>query len=99
MTIPPTGALGAAAVMHAAQLTAIKACGTLVRVEPQQFAAILARQDAPLVVTSTGGIFRKHFRYLTSYRGLAFHCQSRTPLQLPQTAETIAAKTLSIPDA
>ena len=58
---------------HAAAIAqAIKASGVLVRVEPMEFLKILNRQDEPLVVIATGGVFRTWWRYLTSYKGLAF---------------------------
>ncbi len=77
---------------------AIKACGTLVRVEPRQFLEIVDRMDAPLVVHAKGGFMSTWYKYLTSYRGLAFHCKSREPLTLPRQTELIEAKKITIPD-
>lgn len=81
-----------------AMMNAIKACGTLVRVEPEEFARILSLADRPLVVRSAGGVFSKSYRYLTSYRGLAFHCKSPAELYLPADAEVVNAARISIPD-
>jgi hypothetical protein len=89
---------GAAAAHAAAMANAIKASGVVVRVEPGDFAAILRRTDDPLVVVSYGGIFKKHHKYLTSYKGLAFFTKSPSPLVLPSRAEVIAAKSISIPE-
>ena len=91
-------AAGAAASAAAAIANAIKASGVLVRVTPGDFMAILKRMDEPLVVVGKGGYFKKHYRYLTSYRGLAFHTQSADALVLPPRAEIVGAKQISIPE-
>lgn len=93
-----SAATTAAVVHHNYVANAIKACGTLVTVGPNEFMAILAKMDDPLVVWAEGGLFARHFRYLTSYRGLAFYCRSRTQLQIPAGAELIAAGKISMPD-
>lgn len=77
---------------------AIKASGTLVRLEPGDFLTILKRADAPVVVVARGGVFRKHHRYLTSYKGLAFYTQSDQALVLPSRVELIGAKSVGIPE-
>jgi hypothetical protein len=89
-----TAGAGAAAAIA----NAIKASGVVVRVEPADFLAILERTEAPLVVVGRGGVFRKHVRYLTSYKGLAFLTQSPDALVLPRRAEVIAARAISVPD-
>jgi hypothetical protein len=73
---------------HAAAVNALKASGVVVRLEPHAWLALLART----------GIFRKHVRYLTSYRGLAFYTQSDAALMLPSRAEVVQARSMSIPD-
>jgi hypothetical protein len=88
---------GAAA--HAAMVArATKASGVIVRVAPGDFFELLRRAESPLVVVAEGGIFRKHFRYLTSYRGLAFFTKSDQPLSLPRGCETVVAEKIWIPD-
>ena len=77
---------------------AIKASGTVVRVEAADFMTILKKQTEPLVVIGRGGVFRKHHQYLTSYKGLAFFKTSVIPLDLPGKVQIIAAKSISIPD-
>lgn len=84
-------------IAHAAATNALKASGVIVRVEPREFVALVGRSDSPLVVIAHGGIFRKHFQYLTSYKGLAFYTTSPTALILPK-AETMIAKSISIPE-
>ncbi len=94
MTVATSGAAAAAAAIA----NAIKASGVVVRVEPVDFLALLERADAPLVVVGQGGVFRKHFRYLTSYKGLAFFTRSPSALVLPRRAEVVAARAISIPE-
>ncbi len=89
-------AAGAAAA--AAIANAVKASGLVVRVEAVDFFAILKRAEEPVVVIGKGGYFRKHFQYLTSYKGLGFFTKSETALVLPPHVEIIAAKSISFPD-
>ena len=88
---------GAAAAAAAAIANAIKASGVLVNVSPQDFAAILRRTEKPLVVTAQGGFFSTSYKYLTSYKGLAFYTKSPAPLILPADVELVKANGISIP--
>jgi hypothetical protein len=92
-TIASTTACYAAAVANA-----VKACGTVVRVEPFEFVKILNRKQNPMVVQATGGFFSTHHKYLTSYKGLAFYCKSSQPIQMGEGIEVISANKISIPD-
>jgi hypothetical protein len=85
------------AAVHAAMVNALRASGVIVRVRPEDFLAILRRVEEPLVVASQGGVLRKRYQYLTSYKGLAFYAQSPTPLMLPRTVETVLAEKIWIP--
>ena len=88
----------AEAAAHAAAIAqAIKASGVIVRVEPGDFLRILQREDEPLVVIARGGFFKRGWRYLTSYKGLAFFTKSPEPLPLPGRAEVVQATTIWIP--
>ncbi len=89
------GAAGATAAAAIAQ--AIKASGAIVRVEPKDFRAILERQEAPLVVYATGGLFSTNYQYLTSYKGLAFFAKSDKQIQLPGSTELVTAKSIWVP--
>jgi hypothetical protein len=89
------GASAAAAAAAVAQ--AIKASGAIVRVEPEDFLRILQRQQEPLVVHATGGFFSTSYRYLSSYKGLAFFTQSPAPLSLPSGCEVVRAQKIWIP--
>jgi hypothetical protein len=91
-------ATSGAAAAHAAMVQAVKASGTIVRLEPEEFLKLVAKCEAPLVVTAPGGFFRKHTKYLTSYKGLAFYTQSPTPLSLPYKAEVVVARTIWMPN-
>ena len=85
---------GAAA---AAMIAAIGASGVIVRVEPDDFVALLQRQPGALVVHATGGFFSTDYRYLTSYKGLAFYTKARAPLDLPRGTELVQAKSIWVP--
>ncbi len=91
-----SAASSAAAV--AAVANAIKASGAVVRVKPEDFQKILARQEEPLIVRGAGGFFSTSYKYLTSYRGLAFFCKSGEELRLPPRAELINAEKMSMPE-
>ncbi len=60
--------------------------------------AMRAADAAVLVVTAQGGVFKKHFRYLTSYKGLAFFTKSPDELVLPRRVEIVQAQSIAIPD-
>ena len=92
-----TAAAGTVAAL-AMVTNAIKASGVVVRVEPEEFQSLLARMDAPLVVTATGGVFSTNYQYLTSYKGLAFFAKSSEPLALPGGAEIVRAESIAIPE-
>ena len=86
-----------AAAAAAAIAQAIRASGSIVRVEPGEFECILARQTGLLVVTAQGGFFSAKYQYLTSYKGLAFFTESATQLNLPGGVELVVAKKIWIP--
>ena len=85
---------GAAA---AAAIAAIRASGVIVRVEPDDFVGLLQRQPGALVVHATGGLFSTDYRYLTSYKGLAFWTKANYELGLPPKCEVVTAGSISIP--
>ncbi len=86
---------GAAA---AAVIQAIRASGVVVRLEPTEFLRLLYRQNAPLVVWASRSVLLWSWEeYLTSYKGLAFYTRSNVPLDLPTTAEIIAAGRIRVP--
>lgn len=86
-----------AAIAAAAIANAVKASGVIVTLEPADFLSVLGRMERPLVVTAGKGFLNPGYKYLTSYKGLAFYTKSREPLALPGAAEQVAAKTIWIP--
>jgi len=92
---------GASAAVVAASdsiANAVKACGTLIHVEPNEFIKVLTFQKNPLIVRTKGGFISTSYKYLTSYKGLAFFCKSRTELHLPAESQLIHANKMAIPD-
>lgn len=87
-----TGGAAAAAIAQA-----IKASGAIVRIEPEDFARLIERQDEPLVVHAKRGGFGAKYQYLTNYKGLFFFAKSPTPLYLPGRVEVITAKSIWVP--
>ena len=58
---------------------------------------MLAKQKEPLVVHSSGGVFWTTYRYLVSYKGLAFFTESEAVLNLPAGTEMVVAESIWIP--
>ena len=92
-----TNGAAAAGAAAAAIANAIKASGILIRLGPQDFESILQRTRNSLIVTATGGLFSTKYKYLVSYKGLAFYTISSDPLILPSDAEVVTAKSIWIP--
>jgi len=87
---------GAAAVA-AAIVAAIKASGTIVRVETDEFRKLLNQNADGLVVHAPGGFFSRGDKYLMGYKGLAFYTSVREPIPLPRTCQVVEAKKIWIP--
>ncbi len=87
----------AAGVAAAVIADAIKASGAIVRVENDDFLSIIERAEKPLVVMKQIGFLSPSFKYISSYKGLAFFTKSAEPLRLPSDTELIMAKNISIP--
>jgi hypothetical protein len=87
----------AAAAGAAVIAEAIRAAGTIVRLEPEGLRQIMRRQETPLVVVSASRFLWTTYHYLTSYRGLAFYAKAREPIALPPRCEVIEAKQIWIP--
>lgn len=88
----------AGAIAHAMIANAIKACGTIIRVDPKEFHRIIEKQNNPLIVRAKGGIFSTHYKYLTSYKGMAFYCKTEEKIRITQECEFINAEKIAIPD-
>lgn len=88
----------AAAAAAAAIANAVKASGSIVKVEPQEFVKVLNRIDKPLVVVAKGGWLNKKYKYLTNYKGINFYCLASDPVSLPGSVETINAESMWMPN-
>jgi hypothetical protein len=86
-----------AAIMAQMIANAVKASGTLVRVEPAEFAKLLAKVESPLVIYTQGGVISTNHQYLISYKGFAFYTKSDEQIDLPRNAEVIIADKIWIP--
>jgi hypothetical protein len=76
--------MGAEAAAIAAMIAnAVKASGTVVRIEPEEFLKILKKVEAPLVIYAEGGMISTNYQYLVSYKGFAFYCKADDPIELP----------------
>lgn len=93
------GAAGgsAAAAAHNQLVQAVRASGVIVQVEPQAFQTILGQTEKALIIVSRGGFLSAKFKYLVSYKGLAFYTKADTQLNLPGDAQTIEAKKIWVP--
>ena len=90
--------MGAEAAVIAQMIAnAIKASGTVVRIEPDEFAKILKKIESPLVVYAEGGMISTNYQYLVSYKGFAFYCKADDPIELPKKAEVVVADKIWIP--
>ena len=96
MTDVATAAAGAAGAA-AAIAQAVRASGAIVHVKPQGFMAVLAKADKPVVVVAEGGFWSTKYRYLTSYKGLAFYAESAMPLDLPADIDLVESLKIWIP--
>lgn len=94
------GAAAAASVAAAAAMNALNAAGGMVRVQPEDFVAVVDRTADALVIYSqtknwlTG---RNTFQYLTSYKGLSFVTMAFSELALPKGVELIKARSIYLP--
>lgn len=88
---------GAAAA--AAIAAAIKASGAIVKMQPRDFQQIVGRADDPVVVLATSKFLGKTtYKYLTSYKGLAFFTKTSQQLPLGSGVELVSAKSMWMPN-
>ena len=90
--------MGAEAAVIAVMIAnAVKASGTVVRIDPEEFLKILKKVDAPLVIYAEGGMISTNYQYMVSYKGFAFYCKADDPIELPKKAEVVVADKIWIP--
>jgi len=97
MTVPTGGATASGAAVAAAIAQAIKASGAIIKMDPAEFDKILWTEEKPIVVTASGGVFSKHYKYLTNHRGFFFYTKTNKPIRLDSKVDVIAAKDIWIP--
>jgi hypothetical protein len=90
------GSEAAVAAQHAIA-NAIKAFGVVVTVTNRDFMTILERSEKPLVVMSNKRFFSPNYKYITSYKGLAFYTKSDEMLRLPGEAELVLSQKIRLP--
>jgi hypothetical protein len=90
------GAEGAA-IAAAMIANAIKASGTVVRIEASEFEKILKKVENPLVIYAEGGVISTNHQYLISYKGFAFYTKADEQIDLPRNTEVIVAEKIWIP--
>lgn len=87
---------GGAAAAAIAQAT--KASGAIVNMKPNDFMQVVSRANEPVVVMAISKVFgRTSYKYITSYKGLAFYTKSPSQLSLGIGAELVSAKSIWIP--
>ena len=86
-----------AAVLVQMIAEAVKASGTVVRIEPAEFEKILKKVENPLVVYAQGGVISTNHQYLVSYKGFAFYTKADEEIALPRNAEVVVADKIWIP--
>ncbi len=91
--------MSASAAIIVAQMiaNAIKASGTVVQVEPAEFAKLLKKVESPLVIYAEGGMLQTNHQYLVSYKGFAFYTKAYEQIDLPKNTEVIVADKIWIP--
>ncbi len=88
---------GGAAAYAAVVANAVKASGSLVKLEEKDFARILEKARSGLVVHASSGVFSTKHQYLVSYKGFTFFHVCREPVRIPDGFEIIEAKSIWMP--
>ncbi len=92
-----TAAAGTYSSALAAVAQAVKASGSIVQVEKEDFERILGLTDSRLVIASPSkGMFGRN-QYLVPYRGFVFYLKSRDLIKIPDGFEIITAKKIWAP--
>lgn len=83
---------------YAAMANAVKAVGSIIRLDTEEFTRVLGLAGDPLVVVASGGLFGKWYKYLFAFKGLTFYCKSNSEIMLHGGAQIIHSQKISIPD-
>ncbi len=89
--------MSAAVAATAAISQAIKASGSLIRIDPEEFGRMINKMDDGVVVETTIKFFSTTYKYLTSYKGLIFFTKSTSQLSIPSRLEKITATSMYMP--
>ncbi|MCK4807274.1 MAG: hypothetical protein KAT09_06495 [Candidatus Aegiribacteria sp.] len=76
---------------------ALKASGVIIKLKSDEFTKILLRTTDPLIVVSPSGYKKRKTKYLLSWKGFVFYCETKEQMVLPRDAETILADKIWIP--
>lgn len=92
-----SAAVGAGAAQAAIQ-EAIKASGTIVRIEASEFSRLISKMESGIVIESVSKFFGKEFfKYSTSYSGFVFCCKTTSKMSIPSRLEKINARNIWFP--
>ncbi len=93
-----SGAAASGAAAQAAIQQAIKASGTLVKIEANDFSRLISKLDDALVIENVGkGLFNEFYRYCVSYKGFVFYCRTSQAISIPSRLEKINVKRIWLP--
>lgn len=88
---------GAAGGAAAAMASAIKASGSIVQVEPEDFMKILSKIENPIIVFAKKKVFKTKYQLMTHYRGFTFYALFEQPPNPDSKWEIISAKKIWVP--
>ena len=88
---------GGAAAAQAAINNAIKASGSIIKIDESDFRRLISRLDDGLVVEKIGGTFFSNYKYSTHYKGFTFYCSSKEQIVIPSRLEKINARSIWTP--
>ena len=72
------------------------ATSVVINIDPDVFVTIAEKNKDGLVVMSESGLLRTKYRYLTSYKGLVFYCESAERLTLSPNIEMLTAESIQV---
>jgi hypothetical protein len=92
--------VGTAAAASAANAiaNAVKASGAIIKLEPDEFSKILSKTTDPLIVVSPTGFKKRKTRYLFSWKGFVFFCETKKQVIFPKGTKTILSNKIWVPN-
>jgi len=92
-----SAATSASTVAANAVANAVKASGAIIKLKSEEFARILSKTTDPLIIVSVYGYKQRKTRYLLSWKGFIFFCETTEQMILPNGAEIVTAKKIWVP--